>query len=91
MSEFDELSEIDLLNSEISSLKQILTGVKTAKSTPDDARAKIASFCQSKGGADLFMKGDPGMEEKNIYHNSIKGSGSGGASSEGGGDCCVAS
>ena len=89
MSEYDELSEIDLLNAEISSLKQILTGVKTAKSTPDDARAKIAAYCESKGTGDCFMKADPGMEERNIYHNSVKGSGGGGGGEDK--ECCVAS
>ena len=86
--EYGELSEIDLLNAEIAQLKQVLTGVKTAKCSPDEARAKIASYCQSKGTQDAFMKADPGMEERNIYHNSVKGSGGGGG--EGGG-CCTAS
>ncbi|KAL7536396.1 hypothetical protein ACHAXR_007134 [Thalassiosira sp. AJA248-18] len=82
-------SEIDLLNSEISQLKQILTGVKTAKSTQDDSRAKITAFCQSKGNADGFMRADPGSEEKNPYHSGIKGNSGGGAGSDSG--CCVAS
>mmetsp|Transcript_4408 Transcript_4408/g.9528 ORF Transcript_4408/g.9528 Transcript_4408/m.9528 type:complete len:90 (+) Transcript_4408:200-469(+) len=85
-----ELSEIDLLNAEIAQLKQVLTGVKTAKSTPDDARSKIAQFCQSKGGQDMFMKADPGMEENNIYHNPVKG-GNPVERGGGGGGCCVAS
>ncbi|KAL9183896.1 hypothetical protein ACHAXT_004752 [Thalassiosira profunda] len=88
MGDYDELSEIDLLNAEVSQLKQILTGVKTAKATPDEARAKLASYCQEKGAQDAFMKADPGMEERNPYHSSVKGSGAG--SSEGGG-CCTAS
>ena len=86
--EYGGMSEIDLLNAEVSQLKEILTGVKTAKASPDEARAQIAKYCQAKGGQDSFMKADPGMEERNIYHNSVKGSG--GGSSEGGG-CCVAS
>lgn len=85
MSEYEELSEIDLLNAEIAELKQTLVGVQTAKVGKDEARAKIASYCQSKGGQDGFIKGDPGMEERNIYHNSVKGSGGG----DGGGGCCV--
>ena len=34
------------------------------------------------------MKADPGSEERNIYHNSVKASGGGGGD---GGGCCVAS
>lgn len=86
--DYGEMSEIDLLNAEVSHLKQILTGVKTAKASPNEARAQIAKYCQAKGGQDSFIKADPGMEERNIYHNSVKGGGGGG--SEGGG-CCVAS
>ena len=86
--EYGDFTEIEMLTTEISQLKQILTGVKTAKSTPDDARAKIATFCESRGNNDGFMKADPGMEEKNIFHNQAKGS-SGGGGGEGGGGCCV--
>lgn len=85
---YDELSEIDILKSEIASLKDTLNKVRVAKTSPDDARAQIAAFCQSKGARDMFMKGDPGMEEKNIYHNNVGGA-SGGGGAEGG--CCVTS
>ena len=88
MADYEGLSEIDMLNAEISQLNQILTSVKTAKMSPDEARAKIASYCQSKGTQDGFMKADPGSEERNIYHNSVKASGGGGGD---GGGCCVAS
>ena len=88
MADYGELSEIDMLNAEISQLNQILTGVKSAEMSPDEARAKIASYCQSKGAQDGFMKADPGSEERNIYHNSVKASGGGGGD---GGGCCVAS
>ncbi len=87
MDEYGELSEIGMLNAEISQLKQILTGVKTAKATPDEARAKLASYCQAKGGSDQFMRADPGMEERNAFHTGVKSSGGGGD----GGGCCVAS
>ncbi|KAL7536436.1 hypothetical protein ACHAWF_005461 [Thalassiosira exigua] len=90
MSEYGELSEIDLLNAEIAQLKQILTGVKTAKATPAEARAKLVEYCQSKGGSDTFMKADPGMEKRNPYHVSAKSGGGGGGGGDGGG-CCVAS
>lgn len=88
MDEFNELSEIDILNAEIAQYKQILTGVKTAKSTPDEAREKLVAYCQGNGAADSFMKADPGKEQPNIYHNNVKNSASGGGDS---GGCCVAS
>ncbi|KAL3794800.1 hypothetical protein ACHAW5_005221 [Stephanodiscus triporus] len=70
MSDDDEPSEIDLLNAEVNQLKQILTGVETAKDTPDECRTKLATYCQLKGGQDGFMKADPGLEEKNVFHSS---------------------
>ena len=72
-----EFSELDQLKNEAKQLKEILAGVKTAESTPDDARAKIAEYCQSHGASDGFMKADPGSEEKNIYHSSGGGGGGG--------------
>ncbi len=92
MSGDDEPSEIDLLNSEVYELKQILIGVETAKNTPDESRSKLATYCQLKGGQDQFLKSDPGTEHKNVFHSTkgVKASSSGGGGS-GGGDCCVIS
>jgi hypothetical protein len=92
MSGYDEPSEIDLLNSEVYELKQILTGVETAKNTPDESRGKLATYCQLKGGQDQFLKADPGAERVNVFHSTkgVKASSSGGGGS-GGGDCCVIS
>ncbi|KAL3823862.1 hypothetical protein ACHAXA_004134 [Cyclostephanos tholiformis] len=87
MSDDDEPSEIDLLNAEVHELKQILTGVETAKTTPDESRGRLAMYCQSKGGQDPFMKADPGVEDKNVFHSKMSAKASGG----GGGDCCVIS
>ena len=93
MSGYDEPSEIDLLNSEVYELKQILTGVETAKNTPDESRGKLATYCQLKGGQDPFLKADPGAEQKNVFHSTkgVKASSSGGGGGSGGGDCCVIS
>ena len=88
--EFGEPTEIELLDAQTSQLKEILMGVKTARSSPDEARTQIVSFCQARGGGgnDLFMKPDPGVEEKNRWTSNVKGSGGGGGDS---GGCCVAS
>eukprot|EP00574_Skeletonema_japonicum_P011814 CAMPEP_0201732334 /NCGR_PEP_ID=MMETSP0593-20130828/28591_1 /ASSEMBLY_ACC=CAM_ASM_000672 /TAXON_ID=267983 /ORGANISM="Skeletonema japonicum, Strain CCMP2506" /LENGTH=75 /DNA_ID=CAMNT_0048225283 /DNA_START=44 /DNA_END=268 /DNA_ORIENTATION=+ len=75
MSEYGELSELDALNSQISQLKQVLEGVQKTSTTPDDAMKKIADYVELKGSSDGFMRADPGMEETNIYHNSVKGAG----------------
>lgn len=93
MSGYDEPSEIDLLNSEVYELEQILTGVETAKNTPDESRGKLATYCQLKGGQDPFLKADPGAEHKNVFHSTkgVKASSSGGGGGSGGGDCCVIS
>lgn len=80
--------ERQALNSETAALKQVLSGVKSTKLSPDGAREKLAEYCQSHGAKDGFMKADPGSEERNIYHNSVKGAGGGGGD---GGGCCVAS
>jgi hypothetical protein len=92
MSGYDEPSEIDLLNSEIYQLKQILTGVENAKITPDEARSKLATYCKLQGGQDQFLKADPGTEDRNVFHSTkgVKASSSGGGG-RGGGDCCVVS
>ena len=93
----DEPSKIDLLQSEVLELKQILHGVETAKFTPDESRNKLVSYCQSMGGNDQFMKADPGMDVKNVFHIAVKGGGGGKISSSvkngGGGsrECCVVS
>ncbi|KAL7446897.1 hypothetical protein ACHAXM_011679 [Skeletonema potamos] len=87
MSDHGELSELDALNRQISQLKQVLVGVQKTSTTPDDAMKKIADYVELKGSSDGFMKADAGMEEKNMYHNSVKGGGGG----DGGGGCCVAS
>ncbi|KAL7427882.1 hypothetical protein ACHAXH_000697 [Discostella pseudostelligera] len=97
MSEFNEPSQLDTLNSEISTLKQIQSGVKSAKVSPDEARASIATYVQKAGDKDGFLKPDPGVEVRNIYHTNVKGGsggvsgGGGGASSASGGSggCCV--
>jgi hypothetical protein len=87
MSDDGELSELEALNRQISQLKQVLDGVQKTSTTPDDAMKKIADYVELKGSSDGFMKADAGMEERNIYHNSVKGAGGG----DGGGGCCVAS
>jgi len=94
----DEPSKIDLLQSEILELKQILHGVETAKFTPDESRNELVSYCQSMGGNDQFMIADPGMDVKNVFHIAVKGGGGGKNSSSikngGGGsrrECCVVS
>ena len=87
MSEYGELSELDALNSQISQLKQVLEGVKKTSTSPDDAMKKIADYVELKGSSDGFMKADAGLEERNMYHNSVKGAGG----NDGGGGCCVAS
>ncbi|KAL3762230.1 hypothetical protein ACHAWU_004768 [Discostella pseudostelligera] len=104
MSEFNEPSELNNLNSEISTLKQIQSGVKSAKVSPDEARASIATYVQKAGDKDGFLKPDPGVEVRNIYHTNVKGGGGGGgggsggvsggggaasAASGGSGGCCV--
>ena len=87
MSDYGELSELDALNRQVSQLKQVLEGVKKTSTSPDEAFAKIVDYVELKGSSDGFMKADAGMEERNIYHNSVKGAGGG----DGGGGCCVAS
>ncbi len=87
MSEYGELSELDALNAQISQLKKVLDGVKATPTTPDDAMKKIADYVELKGSSDEFMRADVGLEQTNIYHNSVKGAGG----NDGGGGCCVAS
>lgn len=87
MSDSGELSELDALTSQVSQLKQVLEGVKKTSTTPDEAMKKIADYVELKGSSDGFMKADAGMEERNLYHNSVKGAGG----DSGGGGCCVAS
>lgn len=87
MSEYGELSELDALNVQISQLKQVLRGVKNTPTTPDDAMKKIVDYVELKGSSDGFMRADAGLEQTNIYHNSVKGAGG----NDGGGGCCVAS
>ncbi len=96
MSEYHEPSQLDILTSEISTLKQIQSGVKSSKVSPDEARSAIATYVQKAGNKDAFLKSDPGVEVRNIYHTNVKGGGGsglggGGASgaSGGGGGCCV--
>ena len=84
MGDYDA-DDLQALNSEAAALKQVLSGVKSPKLSPDGAREKLAEYCQSNGGKDGFMKADPGSEERNIYHQSVSGGGGGG------GGCCVAS
>ena len=87
MSDYGELSELELLNSQISQLKHVLEGVKQTCTSPDEGMTKIADYVELKGSSDGFMKVDAGMEERNIYHSSVKGAGG----NDGGGGCCVAS
>jgi hypothetical protein len=94
----DEPTKLDLLQSEISELKQILNGVETVKFTPDESRNKLVSYCQSMGNNDQFMKADPGMDVKNVFHIAVKGGGGGKNTSRsvkggggGGSECCVVS
>jgi hypothetical protein len=87
MSDSGELSEVDALNRQVSNLKQVLVDVKKTTTTPDQAMSKIIDYVELKGSSDAFMKADPGLEERNLYHNSVKGAGGGG---DGGGGCCVA-
>lgn len=95
MSDYNEPSQLDILNSEISTLKQIQSGVKSSKVSPDEARAAIATYAQKAGDKDGFLKSDPGVEVRNIYHTNVKGGGGGGGgggasgASGGGGGCCV--
>ncbi len=96
MADYNEPSELDVLNSEISTLKQILSGIKSSKLTLDESRSAIVSYIQRKGDNDGFLKPDPGVEVRNIYHTSVKGSGGGGGGGGGvsgggggSGSCCV--
>lgn len=100
MSDYHEPSQLDILNSEISTLKQIQSGVKSSKVSPDEARSAITTHVQKAGDKDGFLKSDPGVEVRNIYHTNVKGSGGSGGggggsgsgvsgASGGGGGCCV--
>ena len=87
MSDDEERPEIDTLNDEITQLKEVLAGVKSAEATHDEACGKIADYVASKGEKDGFLAGEPQNASVNPYHTKQSGGGGGGGDD----GCCTAS
>ncbi len=87
MSDEEEKPEIEVLEAQISQLKEVLDGVKSAETGHDDGCAKIASYVASQSGKDGFLVADPGTAQVNAYHTKpVGGVGAGGDD----GGCCTA-
>ena len=86
--EYDESTELNSLNKEISALQSILSDLQNGTEfTHSQGCESIVAYTTRKSDKDGFLVQD--VPVANAFHTTVKVSGGGGGGAGEGGDCCA--